>query len=120
MIGLLIGHLIGDYLLQNDWMALNKKKFYIPAILHCLVYSLTIVVCSNMFSIYFFLTIFISHFVLDKYDFLVKWFTLIRPATFIKVDDDYKPLAYIIYIVTDNGIHLIGNYYLYQYFIGGV
>jgi len=22
----IIGHLVGDYLLQNDWMALNKKK----------------------------------------------------------------------------------------------
>lgn len=26
MINALVGHLVGDYLLQNDWQALNKKK----------------------------------------------------------------------------------------------
>lgn len=25
MIDAIVGHLVGDYLLQNDWMALNKK-----------------------------------------------------------------------------------------------
>lgn len=26
MFEMLLGHLVGDYLVQNDWMALNKSK----------------------------------------------------------------------------------------------
>ncbi len=34
----LIGHMVGDYLLQNDWMALNKKKHSLPCLVHCLLW----------------------------------------------------------------------------------
>jgi len=36
----LILHLTGDYLLQSDWMALNKIKSNRAAATHALVYSL--------------------------------------------------------------------------------
>lgn len=41
---LLIGHLFGDYLLQNNWMALNKKNHIGPLIVHCLLYTVAVVV----------------------------------------------------------------------------
>jgi hypothetical protein len=50
-IALLIGHMAGDYLLQNDWMAVNKSqstaKGLVACNLHCLLYSLAVatVVC---------------------------------------------------------------------------
>jgi len=34
----LVGHLVGDYLLQNDWMALNKKKSSLHCGVHVAVY----------------------------------------------------------------------------------
>ena len=36
----LLAHLIGDYLLQSDWMAQNKTKQAWPALVHALTYSL--------------------------------------------------------------------------------
>ena len=38
----LIGHLVGDYLLQNDWMALNKKKQHLPCLVHCFIWALCV------------------------------------------------------------------------------
>lgn len=39
MITLLFLHFIGDFLLQSDWMALNKSKRFDALAIHCLVYS---------------------------------------------------------------------------------
>lgn len=39
---ILLGHLVGDYLFQNNWMALNKKDKLLPAFVHAGVYSLCI------------------------------------------------------------------------------
>lgn len=36
----LVAHFIGDYLLQNDWMALNKKKSNMACLIHVTLYSL--------------------------------------------------------------------------------
>jgi hypothetical protein len=39
----LLAHLVGDYLLQSDWMANNKTKRSWPALVHALLYSLCFV-----------------------------------------------------------------------------
>ena len=40
IISSLVLHWIGDFVLQNDWMAVNKSKQIYPLFNHCLVYSL--------------------------------------------------------------------------------
>ena len=40
MSGQLLAHLTGDYLLQSDWMALNKTKESLPAAAHAVTYAL--------------------------------------------------------------------------------
>lgn len=73
----IIGHLVGDYLLQNDWMALNKKKpsiYYrpwwgntewkwrltyllrwvsIPCFVHCLLWTLSVMFFAGWCGLYF-------------------------------------------------------------------
>ena len=39
---ILIGHLIGDYLFQNNWMALNKKDHLLPVVVHACIYIIPI------------------------------------------------------------------------------
>lgn len=41
-LSLLFAHLVGDFFLQTDWMALNKSKKWEALTLHALVYTLTI------------------------------------------------------------------------------
>ncbi|MFH9798120.1 DUF3307 domain-containing protein [Streptomyces virginiae] len=40
MIAVLLAHLVGDYLLQSDWMANEKTKRWWPAWAHALTYGL--------------------------------------------------------------------------------
>ncbi len=41
---LLLGHLVGDFLFQNAWMADGKKTRIIPLIVHATIYTLCIFV----------------------------------------------------------------------------
>lgn len=43
---LLIGHLVADWMFQNDWMARNKQRHWLaPAILvHCTIYALILLI----------------------------------------------------------------------------
>lgn len=47
---MLVGHLAGDYLLQNDWMANGKKTKALPLLVHCGLYTLA-VHASTMFAL---------------------------------------------------------------------
>lgn len=38
--GIVLAHLIGDYLLQSDWMANEKTKRWLPAWAHAITYGL--------------------------------------------------------------------------------
>lgn len=40
MVGILLAHLVGDYILQSDWMANEKTKRWWPAWAHALTYGL--------------------------------------------------------------------------------
>lgn len=58
---LLILHFIGDFLLQNNWMALGKSKTIPPLTFHVLVYSL----CFTVFGFKMFVTTFYLHWITD-------------------------------------------------------
>src|SRR6056297_3501264 len=77
MFEMLLGHLVGDYLLQNDWMALNKTKNnitgWVAAIVHCLIYTLAVTVLMWEFNIYWIIAVFFSHFFIDKFS-LAKYY----------------------------------------------
>lgn len=48
MIGaVLLAHLVGDYLLQSDWMAVEKTKRWWPAVAHGVVYTLPFVLITQ-------------------------------------------------------------------------
>lgn len=43
ILGILIAHLFGDYVLQNDWIAAEKTKQWSVAVLHGVLYALAYV-----------------------------------------------------------------------------
>ena len=60
----LIAHLIGDYLLQNNWMALRKGKKLYALSLHCAIYALCFGIIFQDFFV--FLAVYWLHLILDK------------------------------------------------------
>lgn len=53
--GLLVTHFIADFLLQTDWMALNKSKNRSALLCHTLVYSCCFLWCGPWFAMMTFL-----------------------------------------------------------------
>jgi hypothetical protein len=61
----LVAHLVGDYLLQSDWMASVKTQRFAPAAAHALVYSLTFLLFSPSLVAWF--VILLTHFAIDRW-----------------------------------------------------
>lgn len=60
----LILHLFGDYILQSNWMAVNKSKHTLPCFLHCLTYTLPFLLLTH--SLLALTVIFVTHFAIDR------------------------------------------------------
>lgn len=69
---LLLGHLLGDYVFQNTWMASRKGAKYLPCVVHCLIYTFCVVAMTS-WSPWWALVVFLSHFPIDKYSLADKW-----------------------------------------------
>lgn len=104
---LFIGHLIGDWVLQNDWMARHKLNglFNRALLLHCTVYTTTLVLVylllvgsAQTLSGYvgFAALIYVSHWLIDALG-LARWWT-----RFFRQTD-----APFMRIVVDQIMHLV-------------
>lgn len=89
----LIGHLVGDYLLQNDWLALHKKKSSIRCLIHCLIWTWSVMLFSGWWaphcftaSVTFFVLL-ITHFIQDRTNIIAWWMDFIGQTEFKKSDD---------------------------------
>lgn len=93
---LVIGHLVGDWMLQNDWMARGKQQgFFTPAILiHCSVYTLTVLATLWLASLKhvahpsyltFTLIIFLTHWLIDGGNLAGYWMKLWRQSRLLFV-----------------------------------
>jgi len=67
----LIAHLIGDYCIQNHWMANNKTKAWVPAIVHALLYSIPFLfLVSNAQQWVLIVT---THLLIDRFRLATYW-----------------------------------------------
>jgi len=129
---LLFGHLFGDYLFQNDWMALNKHKKVWPLFVHCYIYSLTVFVfigvllhISVVECLILFGCIFLSHIILDGTSLIDRWFRLTQGRSWKRLNKSTTAtewtasIAYtaIVQTVADNTIHLVLMYFLCYFII---
>ena len=73
MIDALVGHLIGDYLLQNDWMALNKKASTFHCAVHGLIWTACVVACAGWWSWPVAAVLFATHFAQDRTA-VIRWY----------------------------------------------
>ena len=123
---LLLGHMIGDYLLQNKWMAMNKSGSTWKCTVHCLLYTFAVAISTlHYISLWqWWAVIFISHFVIDRWSLADKWLGFINGRSLTdyitngKKDipsemdqENYHALrggfVALVYAATDNTMHLI-------------
>ena len=84
-----ICHIAGDYIFQNNWMALNKTKDSTSLLVHCTIYTTimtTAFACyynlSHLQTIGVYVVVFTSHHILDMFSVADKWLSLIRGRSF--------------------------------------
>ncbi|MGD0153180.1 MAG: DUF3307 domain-containing protein [Thermacetogeniaceae bacterium] len=73
---LLVGHLIGDFLLQNRWMAENKSTHFLPLLVHTAVYTAAVslmALIAGGLSWQGITLIFLTHFLLDRRGIVAFW-----------------------------------------------
>lgn len=115
----LLLHLIGDYITQTNWMAMQKIRSNVVAALHAFVYSLPFLLITQ--SGWALFVICWTHYLIDRYRlaryvvFAKNWVT--EPG--LKWEDcsgtgypsSAPPwLAFWLLIIADNTLHLCINY----------
>ncbi len=71
MVNVFIAHLIGDFILQNDWMAGKKKNSSLACFIHVFIYLFPFLLCSlEWWQI---LLIGMQHFLQDRTGFVFWW-----------------------------------------------
>lgn len=128
-VNILFGHLIGDYFLQNDWMALNKGKSSLHCAIHVTLYSLAIGVFTS-FNPFWLAFVWSSHFIVDRFALADKYLQFTNGCSltkyintaFLSTDKKTRNMtalragfSALVYVIVDNTIHLISMYYLYPY-----
>lgn len=116
--GIVLGHLTGDYLLQNRQMALKKSERgaagSVWCVIHCLVYTLSVCLFLFRFDPMLLVLIFLSHLPIDRWSLAGKWLRVIHGRDFIRAaesKDKYKEIdiafSCFVYVAVDNTMHLI-------------
>jgi len=116
-LGIVLAHLVGDYLLQSHWMATCKTQRWWPAVAHGLTYTLPYLLVTQ--SAWALLVICGTHIVIDRYRLArhVVWLkNQMAPAshrpghTATGYADDVPPLMAVwLLIIADNTLHLLIN-----------
>jgi hypothetical protein len=111
----LLFHAIGDYIIQNEWMSLNKKKRgwkgEVACQIHCISYSLPFLFIGSLEAV---LGIYLTHYILDRTN-IVAWFIAIKNGVFHVKNFGFpegRPFALTIWllIIIDNTLHILFNY----------
>jgi hypothetical protein len=124
----LFAHVIGDYLLQSDWMATEKVKQNTAAIAHAFAYTLPFI-CLTDSRLTALVIIYASHFIVDRFR-LAKYVCYLKnffaPRAYWHKWEDCdqtgyhkdRPawLAVWLMIIADNAIHVFLNAVSIQYF----
>ncbi|HEY3281594.1 MAG TPA: DUF3307 domain-containing protein [Armatimonadota bacterium] len=90
-----VGHMVGDYLLQTNYQAENKKHGWWPCFSHVLTYTLCIWLFTQ-WPVWKLAMVFGTHYLQDRSQ-LVKWFNTVT----------HKNGEPWLHIVVDNTLHMV-------------
>ena len=66
----LLCHFVGDYILQTDWMALNKNKKSWNCLVHVIIYTACFLFLTLSWKALLFIGV--THFIFDRFPVLIK------------------------------------------------
>ena len=110
---IVLGHLVGDYLLQPKKMALYKSDpsnaGFEQCLMHCVLYTAAICLLSWHCAPLFIAMVFLSHWFIDRYSLALHWLRMIRGRTWenMKLDGIDPAFTAVVYTVADNTMHLL-------------
>ncbi len=117
--GALVGHLVGDYILQNDFLAQGKKRDSCICGMHVIIYTACVLLFSGWWLhwpydppqtvLALVAAIAIPHFLIDRLGFVPWWMRLIGQEKFMG-----PPLGPWSIIVVDNVMHLVCLFWTWQ------
>lgn len=109
----LISHLFGDFVFQNDWMAINKNQYnpkgWLACLVHCIVYTTFFYGQGNSLQLGL---VFITHFIIDKFSVARHWTNIFKVGA--RMPRDFWLYTYLIFMV-DMAYHLACNYIIIRY-----
>lgn len=113
----IVGHLVGDYLLQNDWMALNKKKptatGELACCIHCAIWTISVTAFAGWATPLICGFLWLAHYAQDRTNVVLWWMTKVnRQPQFAS-----GPCAPWSIIVVDNVWHIV-SLYIVARFVG--
>jgi hypothetical protein len=120
---LILGHFVGDYLIQNSWMALNKTKKWLPLLVHVALYTLSVCLFTAVFTGFnpwWILVVFLSHLFIDRWSLADKYLELTGSRSLKMFFDKDKVwdcripeialtggFSAFVYVVVDNTMHVL-------------
>lgn len=110
MIDALVGHLTADYLLQNGWMALNKKQRSFPCVVHCAIWTACVCLFAGWSSPVVIAVLFVSHFIQDRTQIIAWYMDHVGQYSFRT-----GPCAPWSAIVVDNVWHILTIWLLWRF-----
>lgn len=100
---LLTGHLVGDYIFQNDWQATHKTSSSLVCAIHCLLYGLAVWLLNFWWlPLWCVAAAAVLHFPVDRWRMARKWMAVVGQEQF--ATGPFSPWSII---VVDNVIHVI-------------
>ena len=127
-----LGHFVGDYIFQNQWMAIGKsqpgKHGHITCTVHVLLYTLAVALFTGWHPL-FLLAVAVPHWIIDRWSlatFILKWKNGYHPFTGVWAAEEELPLnvwkvafAAPVYIFNDNTLHWVCLWFTCKYFFHG-
>lgn len=134
----MLGHFVGDYLLQNQWMAIRKSQSgwrgHSACTVHVILYTLAVCLFSGLWSLWFGAAIAIPHWIIDRWSLAWYWLDFKNPVKHTKIyesgplcaqtpadltERNIWKLAFAapVYILNDNTLHWVCIWLTLKYFL---
>lgn len=116
-----VGHLVGDYVFQTDWMAENKKTKTLPCLIHSAIWAVCVVLFagwwnwanwSNWLNWLPFVVLLVIHFIQDRTYLVRNWMHFGGQDHF--ATGPYAPWSTVI---IDNTFHLLQIWLVWKFLV---